>query len=69
MKVNENKRKEMVITFRKASSPLPPVNMNGRELEVVHHFKLLGVWQSDNLSWHHNTSKICAKVVPRLYYL
>ena len=57
MKVNENKSKEMVITFKKESSPLPPVNINitGRELEVVHHFKLLGVWLFDNLSWHHNT--------------
>ena len=63
MKVNEKKSKEMVITFK---STLPSQHQWERARGCAP-FQTPRL--SDNLSWHHNTSKICAKVGPSLYYL
>ena len=42
MKLNENKTKEMYISFKQNSAPVPPLIINSNAVERVHSFKRLG---------------------------
>ena len=48
--LNIDKCKEICISFSKNNADLPPLFINGQELEVVQNAKLLGVTITDNLS-------------------
>ena len=50
--LNIDKCKEIRISFSKNNPDLPPLFINGQELEVVQNAKLLGVTITDNLSWN-----------------
>ena len=69
MKINAKKTKEMVINFSNTPLNLPPLTIDGLELECVHEFKLLGVWIQDNLSWEKHVSCTLSKASQRLYFL
>ena len=43
LELNVNKTKEMIVDFRrKKSSPPSPLVIDGKTVEIVQHFKLLG---------------------------
>ena len=50
--LNIDKCKEIRISFSKNNADLPPLFINGQELEVVQNAKLLGVTITNNLSWN-----------------
>ena len=59
----------MVIHFRKTPLVLPPIIINNAALQRVEHFKILGVWLSDNLKWDYHVDKLVSKANQRIYYL
>ena len=69
MKLNENKTKEMYISFKHNPAPVPPLIINSNAVERVHSFKILGVWLSDDLSWKSHVNHMHSRATPRLYYL
>ncbi len=50
--INETKTKDMLISFGN-NLDIPLLDMNGTQIERVHHSKLLGVIISDNLKGEH----------------
>lgn len=69
MKINAKKTKEMVTHMRKKSLNIEPLTMNSSEIERVHHFKILGIWVDDKLTWDQHIHKLMAKLSQRIYYL
>ena len=70
LELNVNKTKEMIVDFRrKKSSPSSPLVIDGRTVEIVQHFKLLGSTISSNLKWELNVDTIVKKAQQRLYVL
>ena len=49
--LNIDKCKEIRTSFSKINADLPPLFINGQELEVVHNAKVLAVTFTNNLSW------------------
>ena len=68
MKINERKTKEMTISFKKTKLQLDPITHEGVPLECVDHFKLLGIWVSNNMTGKYHVVHIYATASPRLYY-
>ena len=54
---------------RKKSSPLSPLLVDGRTVEILKNFKLYGSVISNNLKWKKNTDIIVKKAQQRLYFL
>ena len=54
---------------RSRSFNFPPLFLNGSKLEKVSHFKYLGVWISDDLSWSKHIESICSKSRRNLGYI
>ncbi len=69
MKLNERKTKEMLISFKRHPAHFPTIEISGNAIERVNHFKILGVFISDNLSWKQHVTHMISKASPRLYYL
>ena len=69
MCINEKKTKEMLIHFgTKADiNSVPSITANGKIIERVNNFKLLGVVISSDLSWHAHVSYILQKVSKRIF--
>ena len=67
--LNIDKCKGIRISFSKNNADLPPLFINGQELEVVQNAKLLGVTITDNLSWNLNINENIKKASKRLYCL
>ena len=67
--LNRDKCKELRISFAKNKVDLPPVVVDGHNLEVVDHAKLLGVTITSNLSWNMHVSELVKKASKRLYFL
>ena len=70
MKLNPTKTKEVCVWF----SPLdpvafPPITIDGHDIVVVPHAKLLGVMISKDLKWIEHVDYICKKASKRLYAL
>ena len=59
----------MWISFCK--NPVEPdtLRINNTQLERVSQFKLLGVWQQNNLRWNYHIEQTTKKACKRLYYL
>ena len=49
MKINAQKTKELRISFLKHDSPVQPLTADGRVIDTVTHFKLLGVYRISHL--------------------
>ena len=67
--LNIDKCKEIRISFSKNNADLPPLFINGQELEVAQNAKLLGVTITNNLSWNLHINETIKKVSKRLYFL
>ena len=67
--LNIDKCKEIRISFSKNNADLPPLFINGQELEVVQNAKLLEVTITDNLSWNLHINETIKKTSKRLYFL
>ena len=70
MRLNPKKCKEMRICFLKYRSPIGgQLLIGGHQVDLVQHFKLLGVYMSDDLSWNKHVGYITKKGFKRLYIL
>lgn len=66
---NTDKTKEMVIDFGKGELLLPPIEMDGSQIERVSLFKLLGIIFNNKLTWEDHIENMCRKASMRLYFL
>ena len=66
---NVDKTKDMVISFHKQPIVIPPITLEGVEIERVKSVKLLGIIVTDKVTWNENTTYICSKASKRLYHL
>ena len=67
--LNVDKTKELIVDFRKNQNSKEPLVINGRVVEQVHSFKLLGTQLSASLSWTVNSEEILKKSRQRIYFL
>ena len=68
MLINCNKTKEAIIGKQKSDN-IPLLQIDGKQIERVSHFEILGLQLSDNLLWDRNVEYICNKISPKLYFL
>ena len=69
VQLNNDKCKELRISFARKSPEFNPILINEEELEIVQSAKLLGVTISHNLSWNNHIIEIVKKAAKRLYFL
>ena len=69
MRLYETKTKEMLISFKKNAIETQPLIIDKKAIERVTHFKILGVWLSDTLSWSYHVHHMTSRASPRLYYI
>ena len=72
MKLNNEKSKEMIISFAKNGNfrhTIPNIKIDGIDVEQVDNDKLLGVTISHDLSWNKHVENIVKKAGKRLYML
>ena len=71
--INCTKTKDMVVAFERPpndfKAQLPPLVINGCDIERVSESKLLGVIIQDNLKWDSHVHYMNSKASKRLYYL
>ena len=67
--LNEEKCKEMRISFRKTDPSFDPVVINDKSIELVESVKILGLNISNDLKWKIHIFEIARKVSSRLYFL
>ena len=58
-KYKENK--EIIINFRKKTTPIVPLQINGADVDIVDAFTFLGLEITDSLDWHQNIDSIITK--------
>ena len=68
MNINFSKTKEMLIGTL-CKNPPPVLCIDGRVVERVSVFKLLGVLVDSSLKWDSHVNSICAKAASRLFFL
>ncbi len=61
--------KEIVISFKKVHPFIPPLKINGLNIDRVTISKLLGIYVSNDLKWGPHVDKIHAKAFKMLYFL
>ena len=59
----------MIVDFRRNKVPLDPVIINDTIVEQVSIAKFLGIFLSNDLTWHFNCTEILKKARQRLYFL
>ena len=60
----------MTIDFHRTKKiQIPPVSIDGIELEQVSSFRLLGVNITNDLKWKEHTDSMCSKANTRIYFL
>ena len=70
MKLNPQKTKEIQVCYSLSGTvPRLPITINGHEIILVPHAKLLGVMISKDVKWTLPVDYICKKAVKRLYAL
>ena len=69
MRINGRKTKEMLMSFKKNKPEFDRITHEDVPLETVDHFKRLGLWVSNNMTWKQHVEHIYAVASPRLYYL
>ena len=68
--INTNKTKFMLISRRRnLPKNFPPLYINNIQIEHVSHFKYLGVWISDDLTWSKHVESVCCKARRILGYM
>ena len=61
--------KDMWISFCKHSIEPETMRINNAQVKRVSQFKLLGVWQQNNLRWNYHVEQTIKKACKRLYHL
>ena len=69
MEINAKKTKDMWISFKKSCPEPERISIEGKTLERVKEFKLLGVNIQNDLKWNTHVSDIVKKANKRMYYL
>ena len=70
MSLNTTKTKDMWICFLLVGTSEPGrLRLSNVQIERVPTFKLLGVWQQENLRWNHHINETVKKANKRLHYL
>ena len=69
MELNFKKCKEMIIDFRRNKTIIPPIVIDGQQLERVTAYKLLRLWADDDLKWKSNVKYLVIKAAKRLFLL
>ena len=70
MKLNAKKTNTMTIDFHRTKKiQIPPVSIDGTELEQVSCFKLLGLNIFDDLKWKEHIDIMCRNANKRIYFL
>jgi hypothetical protein len=69
LQLNEDKCKELRISFAKEQPDFTPIIINGKELETVPNIKLFGLNIQEDLKWNCHVSEIIRKASSRLYFL
>ena len=67
--LNEDKCKELRISFARPERSFTPIFVNNKPIEVVSNAKVLGMHISRDLKWNNHISEIVKKVSKRLYFL
>ncbi len=67
MTLNEDKIKECIIYFGHKPHTLLPISINGKEVDRVSSFKLLGVTFNEKLTWDEHIKAICSKCSSRVF--
>jgi len=68
MIINCNKTKEMILGKAKSDN-MPHLQIDGKQIERVSEFKILGLQLSNTLCWDYNIESICKKISSKLYFL
>ena len=50
MRINGRKTKEMMVSLKKTKPEFDPITHEDVPLETADHFKLLGIWVSNNMT-------------------
>ncbi len=67
--IQPKKCKEIRISFKQVPSNFINLHINGKTIEVVDSFQVLGMIIQSNLKWDQQVEKICKKASNRLYFL
>ena len=67
--LNSTKTKELVVDLRRSKTPMTPVSIQGHNVDIVEHYKYLGVFIDNKLDWTKNTEVLYKKGQSRLYFL
>ena len=59
----------MIIDFRSNKTIIPPIVIDGQQLERVTAYKLLGLWDDVDLKWKSNVEYLVKKAAKRLFLL
>ena len=66
LQLNVSKTKELVVDFRRQRTRPNPISINGTEVDIVDHYKYLGVHIDNKLDWTVNTDAVFKKGQSRL---
>ena len=69
MELNSKKTKDMWICFSNKIPEPPPLFCGTETIERVETFKLLGVWQQNNLKWNTHVHQTVRKACKKLFHL
>ena len=59
----------MIIDFRRNKSTYEPIIIDETEVERIDVFKFLGIYITNDLTWHFNCTELLKKARQRLYFL
>ena len=69
VQLNNEKCKELRISFARNKAIFEPIRVHGKELELVDNAKLLGITITSDLSWNTHVNDVTKKAAKRLYLL
>ena len=69
LQLNTTKTKELVVDLRRTRTPVTPVSILGHNVDIVEHYKYLGVFTDNKLDRTKNTEVLYKKGQSRLYFL
>ena len=69
VQLNNEKCKDLRISFARNKATFEPIRVHGKELELVDSAKLLGITITSDLSWNTHVNDVIKKAAKRLYFL
>ena len=67
--INEDKCKELCITFARSQRDFDPIKVNNKNIDCVKKTKVLDVTLSSDLKWNDHVYEVIKKVNKHLYFL